>query len=63
MKKYTMLFLFLFFNCLNYSNTFETNKKFKNSIINNNFSEHIEGFMREMGIIIKILILLRYMRS
>ena len=44
MKKYTMLFLFLFFNCLNYSNTFETNKKFKNSIINNNFSEHIEGF-------------------
>ena len=44
MKKYTMLFLFLFFNCLNYSNTFETNKKFKNSIINNKFSEHIEGF-------------------
>jgi len=39
-----MLFLFLFFNCLNYSNTFETNKKFKNSIINNKFSEHIEGF-------------------
>lgn len=39
-----MLFLFLFFNCLNYSNTFETDKKFKNSIINNTFSEHIEGF-------------------
>ena len=44
MKKYMILFLFLFFNCLNYSNTFETDKKFKNSIINNTFSEHIEGF-------------------
>ena len=41
------IILFLVFNCLsysNYSNTFETNTKFKNSIIDGRFSEYIDGF-------------------
>ena len=45
MKK--CIILFLVFNCLsysNYSNTFETNTKFKNSIIDGRFSEYIDGF-------------------
>ena len=45
MKK--CIILFLVFNCLsysNYSNTFETNTKLKNSIIDGRFSEYIDGF-------------------